>query len=206
MITVRQAAALSRRASTSVCGMKMFQQIINKSEAKVPRGKCIAVIYETPAIREHAVGFCERLGQEQKPAQMETNWWSFQLLGQPGSRSNAVEKAAAADVVIFAMNAGRDLPEEIKLWIEHWLNKRGEREGALVGLVMREDPREMASFREIYLRHAARRAGMDYLSHAAPTASQAIPDSIDSFSERAGRMTSVLANILHKHPHHPPRL
>ncbi|HEY2083504.1 MAG TPA: hypothetical protein VGI88_12030 [Verrucomicrobiae bacterium] len=164
------------------------------------------VIYETPAIREHAVRFCERLVQEKKSVALETNWWSFQVLDHPELRNDAVEKAAAADVVIFAMNAGRDLPEEIKLWIERWLNKRGEREGALVGLLGREEPRDMASFREIYLRHAARRAGMDYLSHAAPTATQAIPDSLDSFNERAGRMTSVLANILHKHPHHPPRL
>jgi hypothetical protein len=73
-------------------------------------------------------------------------------------------------------------------------------------LLNREEPHEMASFREIYLRHIARRAGMDYLSRGAPTATKAIPDSIDSFSERAGRVTSVLANILHKHPHAPPRL
>jgi hypothetical protein len=184
----------------------MFRQITNKSEAKVSRAKGIAVIYETPAIREHAVRFCERLAVEQKSEPMEMNWWSFQLLGHPALRSDAVEKAAGADVVVFAMDANGDLPEEIKLWIERWLNKRGEREGALVGLLQREEPRGMASFREIYLRHAARRAGMDYLSHAAPTATKAIPDSLDSFSERAGRMTSVLANILHKHPHSPPAL
>lgn len=184
----------------------MFQEITEKNEAKGSRGKCVVVVYETPAIREQAVRFCERLAEERKSAAMEMNWWSFQLLGNPALRSDAVEKAADADVVVFAMDASGDLPEEIKLWIEHWLNKRGEREGALVGLVMREEPRDMASFREIYLRHAARRAGMDYLSHAAPTARQAIPDSLDSFSERAGRMTSVLSNILHKHPQHPPRL
>jgi hypothetical protein len=181
----------------------MFQQITNKNEAKSPRGKCVVVIYETPAVREQAVRFCERLAAEQKSGALEMNWWSFQLLSHPAMRTDAVVKAAAADVVVFAMHAGGDLPEEIKLWIEHWLNKRGEREGALVGLMKPEEPAEMASFREIYLRHAARRAGMDYLSHSSPTVGKAIPDSIDSFSERAGRMTSVLANILHKHPHSP---
>jgi hypothetical protein len=91
------------------------------------------------------------------------------------------------------------------LWIEDWLNKRGEHEGALVGLLDYDDgPQHVATFREIYLRHVARRAGMDYLSHAPPTTRRAIPDSIDSFSERAGRMTSVLDDILHKHPHTPP--
>lgn len=184
----------------------MLQQITDKSEAKTSRVKRIAIIYETAAIREHAVKFCERLAEERKSAAIEMNWWSFQLLGQPALRSEAVEKAAEADVVVVAMNAAGDLPEEIKYWIEHWLNKRGEREGAVVGLLQREDPHGVASFREIYLRHAARRAGMDYLSHAAPTLRRAIPDSLDSFNERAGRVTSVLANILHKHPHSPPRL
>jgi len=135
------------------------------------------------------------------------DWWSFTLLCHPTMASNAVEKAAGADVVVFAMEARGDLPEEIKLWIERWLNKRGEREGALVGLFGRQEGvQEMATFREIYLRHAARRAGMDYLSHAAPTLRRAIPDSIDSFSERAGRRTSVMEDILQNQPNLPPRV
>ena len=180
--------------------------MIEKKEAKVPEAKCVVVIYESPAIREHAVRFCERLVDEQKSVALEMNWLPFHLLGRPELASDAVQKASEADVVVFAMSASGDLPDEIKLWIERWLNKRGEREGALVGLLNREEPHEMASFREIYLRHIARRAGMDYLSRGAPTARKAMPDSIDSFSERAGRMTSVLDNILHKHPHTTPRL
>jgi hypothetical protein len=62
----------------------------------------------------------------------------------------------------------------------------------------------VASVREIYLRHAARRAGMDYLSHAAPTLRRAMPDSLDSFSERAGRVTSVLDGILQTRPYAQP--
>jgi hypothetical protein len=132
---------------------------------------------------------------------MDMDWWSFPLLSHPTLAHNAADKAARADVVVFAMDARGDLPEEIKMWIERWLNMRGEREGALVGLLGRsEGLNEIASLREIYLRHAACRAGMDYLSHAAPTLRRAIPDSIDSFSARAGQMTSVLDGILHKRP------
>jgi hypothetical protein len=186
--------------------MKMVQQITKQNEARIP--KCVVVVYEAPAIRERAVRFCERLAIEQKSADMDMDWWSFTLLSHPTMANNAVEKAADADVVVFAMESRGDLPEEIKLWIEKWLNKRGEREGALVGLLGQEEGmRDSATFREMYLRHAARRAGMDYLSHAAPTLRRAIPDSIDSFSERAGRMTSVLDGILQKHPHSlPPAL
>jgi hypothetical protein len=182
----------------------MIQQTSKQNEPRATR--CIAVVYESPSIREHAVRFCERLAEERKAPGVEMNWWSFQHLGHIQHAGEALQKAAKADVVVFAMNSAGDLPDEIKMWIEHWLNRRGEREGALVGLLNREDGiLEMASFREIYLRHAARRAGMDYLSHSAPTDLRAIPDSIDSFSERAGRRTSLMDGILQKHPHSPPR-
>ena len=186
----------------------MVKHAGQKREVDASSEKCVVVVYETPAIREHAVKFCERLAQENESSSMaEMNWWSFRLLGHPSACGDAVQKAALADVIVFAMNAVGDLPEEIKLWIENWLNKRGEREGALVGLLAREErSHDVPPFREIYLRHVARRAGMDFLSHAAPTAAKAIPDSLDSFSERAGQMTSVLDNILHTHPRTPPPL
>jgi len=183
----------------------MVQQFSKPNEKRIP--KSIVVVYEAPLIRERAVRFCERLALEQKSPEMDMDWWSFPLLSHPTLATNAVEKAAGADVVVFAMEARGDLPEEIKLWIERWLNKRGEREGALVGLLDRQEGiHDTATFREIYLRHAARRAGMDYLSHAAPTLRRAIPDSIDSFRERAGQKTSVLDDILRNHSYSPPRV
>jgi hypothetical protein len=161
--------------------------------------KSVVVIYEDSALRERAVQFCERLAAE--TPEMEMDWWSFQLLDHPSMAHSAVDRAATADVVVFAMVSRGDLPEEIKMWIERWLNKRGEREGALVGLLHREEGwHGMASFREIYLRHVARRSGMDYLSHSAPTIQHAIPDSLDSYNDRAVQMTSVLDSILREHP------
>lgn len=177
----------------------------NSKQNEVRSAKSIVVIYEDSALRERAVQFCERLAVE--TPEMEMDWWSFQLLNHPSMAQTAVERAAVAEVVVFAMGSRGDLPEEIKLWFEKWLNKRGEREGALVGLLHREEGMQgMASFREMYLRHMALRGGMDYLSQAAPTILHAIPDSIDSYNERAGRMTSVMDGILQKHPHPPPRL
>ena len=193
----------SRGSQTSVCGTTMIQ--IKQNELRA--AKSMVVIYEDPSLRERAVHFYERLAQEQQSPESDMDWWSFQVLGDSAMAHTAVAKAAQADVVVFAMDARGDLPEPIKLWIEKRLNKRGEREGAIVGLLRREEGwHGVASFREIYLRHAARRAGMDYLSHAAPTRRRAIPDSLDSFNERAGRMTSVLDGILQTRPVVTPRL
>ena len=181
--------------------------MVETKQNELQAAKSAVVIYEDPSIRERAVHFCEGLVDGQRNSGINLDWWSFPVLSEPKMSHSAVEKAAGADVVVFAMAASGDLPEAIKLWIEKWLNKRGEREGAIVGLLEPEDRwHEMVSFREIYLRHAARRAGMDYLSHAAPTLRRAIPDSLDSFNERAGRMTSVMDEILQKHPAAPLRL
>jgi hypothetical protein len=190
----------------------MVQPNTKRREMQGLKARRVVVLYETPVVREHALRFCEWLSREQgagqeSPEASEVGWWSFQLLGDPTLASDAALKAAAAEVVIFAMHAQGDLSDEIKWWIEAWLNKRGEREGALVGLLVREETsHSMAPFREIYLRNIALRAGMDYLSHAAPTVPKAIPDSLDSFNQRAGQMTSVLDKILHTRPHSPPML
>ena len=178
---------------------------LNQNELRA--AKSVVVIYENPSIRERAMHFCERMVHEQNFPELNLDWWSFQLLSHPVMAYGAMEKAAGADVVVFAMEGRGDLPEEIKLWIEKWVNKRGEREGAVVGLLKSEEEWPgTVSFREIYLRHAAHRAGMDYLSHEAPTRRRAIPDSLDSFNERAGRKTSVLDEILKNRPIAQPRL
>jgi hypothetical protein len=181
--------------------------MVQSQQNELRAAKTVAVIYEGSSIRERVMHFCERLVEAQRSPELNLDWWSFPVLSDASMAHDAVEKAARADVVVFAMDARGDLPEPIKLWIEKWLNKRGEREGAIVGLLHREENwHGSASFREIYLRHTARRAGMDYLSHAAPTLRRAIPDSLDSFSERAGRMTSVLDGILQQRPVVTPRL
>jgi len=46
---------------------------------------------------------------------------------------------------------------------------------------------------------------MDYLTDVPPEITRPIPDSLESFSERAQQITSVLDEILRK-PIHPPSL
>jgi hypothetical protein len=134
----------------------------------------------------------------------EVHWCSFASLQDPGHGASAGEKAVRADVIVFAATCAGDLPQWVKGWIEQWLGKRGRREGALVGLVdSPPEKRHFVSLKEFYLRHLAHRAEMDYLSQAPPTHARAIPDSLDSYNRRAGKVTSVLDQILHTQQ--PPR-
>lgn len=163
----------------------------------------IVIVYEDSAAREHALRACERLAPA--PGHFENlAWFSFSDLSESGSSEIACRRAADADVVMFAVRATGDFPHEVKLWIEHWANRRSDREGALVGMVV-DRPRqgwELASVKEVYLRHIVHRTEMDYLAELPGCTGKSLPDSLDSYSKRAGTMTSILDNILHA-PHTP---
>jgi hypothetical protein len=177
-------------------------------ESPVVEKQRVVVVYETPSARERAIECCSDLpGQQSSVSGPQIDCYSFVHLLEVAHANDAADKAATADLIIFAVTAAGDLPGEVKLWIERWLNQRSEREGAIVGLLTDRPahPSDIASLKEIYLRHTAHRAGLDYLSHVTLTACRAMPDSLDSFSQRAGQITSVLDQILHTHtPVVPP--
>ena len=84
--------------------------------------------------------------------------------------------------------------------------KRGDREGALVGLTdSAAGAYGVNAQKFIYLRGVAHRGGMDYLTQVPQELSRGMSDSIESYTERAHQVTSVLDEILHyKSP--PPNL
>ena len=159
----------------------------------------VVVISEDAAAREAAVKFCDHL-VELFWARYEFNvsWWQLGDLSVEHSASEAAIKAVQADLIIVATTPGRDLPAVLREWVEGWVGRRGDREGALVGLT---DPGAGQNGRSaekyVYLRNAAHRAGMDYLTEIPQSiSSRSIPDSLDSYSRRADKVTSVLDGIL----------
>jgi hypothetical protein len=167
----------------------------------------VAVVYEDAGMREGAVTFCDHLvARFWTECELDVGWWSFAHLQEPGSAKEAQQKAAKADMIVFATCAEGEIPLEVRAWVEAWLGRRGEREGALVGLLGRgvNQVGEMAG-KHVYLRNVAHRGGMDYLTGLPESISHPIPDSLESLSERADRITSVLDEILHHHSP-PPQL
>ena len=164
----------------------------------------VVVIYESPAARDHAYRhLTERFPADQIDA---FHWCHCGQLHETDCLDALVRNAANARLIIISANAEGDFSYEMKSAIERWLAKREDREGTLVGLFVGLKQDSLAPLKEIYLRHIAHRAGMDYLSHLRPGSGQSIPNSLDTFSHRAGQMTSVLDQILHtKIPATPPR-
>jgi hypothetical protein len=170
------------------------------------RNWSVVIVYEDNVVREAAVKFCDHLVKRFWPGEeLDVEWRSFESLEAAPSSKQATGKAAEADLIVFSTRPTGNLPSAVELWIETWLAERGEREGALVGLMERAAaPGGAIPHKCMYLRSVAHRAGMDYLTQV-PQHILVIPDSLDSFAARAEQVTHVLDDILRK-PTPPPRL
>jgi hypothetical protein len=167
----------------------------------------VVVVYDDAAAREQAVDFCDQLVKRfWARFEFDVSWWSFGLLQKEPVATEAAEKAARADLVILSSLRQEDFPAPVKGWIEGWLTRRGNREGILAGLV---DPGAGSSGRRAwkhhYLRQVAHRGAMDYLTQVPQNIWHSIPESLDSYTQRAAQVSSVLDEILH-HEAPPPVL
>jgi len=167
----------------------------------------VVVVYEDTAAREQAVDFCDQLVKRfWARFEFDVNWWSFGLLQNEPTAVAAAEKAAQADLIILCSLRQEDFPAPVKGWIERWLHRRGDREGILAGLV---DPgvglNDRQAQKHHYLRQIAHRGSMDYLTQLPQNISRLVPESLDSYTQRAAQVSSVLDEILH-HQAPPPVL
>jgi len=166
----------------------------------------VVVVYDDAASREQAVQVCEHLiARFWADRDLDLGWWSCAQMGELVASSEALDKASRADLIVFALQPDGDLPATLQNWIEECVSLRGDREGLLLHLSGDSKESESASGRHVFLRHAAHRGGMDYLTHEPQTLSWSQPDSPDSITARAESVTRVLDEILHAQPA-PPRL
>jgi hypothetical protein len=160
----------------------------------------VVVVYENAATRERGITFCDQLvGRFWAKCEFDVSWWPFAMLDQAPAAKEAAERAARADLIVLSATSDGDFPLPVKGWVETWLNQRGDREGMLVGLMApAEESGGGQGQKHCYLRNAAHRGAMDYLTHIPQDIARSIPDSLDSYSKRADQVTSLLNDILHQ--------
>jgi hypothetical protein len=179
----------------------------NGSALETKAAWSVVVVYEDATARERAMTFCDQLvGRFWDKCEFDVGWWSFALLDEVPAKEEAAQKATQADVIVFATTPDGDFPQSVKAWVHTWLDQRGEREGMLVGLMQQDlGTSDREGPKHHYLRNAAHHGAMDYLTKVPPDTSLSIPDSLDSYTERAFQVTSLLDDILHRPPP-PPHL
>jgi len=168
----------------------------------------VVILFEDAQTREKAVKFCDQLVERfWARCEFRMIWLSFSTLRDPNAARDAHAKARGADVIVFAARPQDPVSGAVTDWVERCLANRTGREGTLAGLI--EGGPVLtggAAEKHAWLRGAAHRAGMDYLTEVPQEITRPIPNSLESFSERAQQVTSVLNEILHKPVHPPPPL
>jgi hypothetical protein len=89
--------------------------------------------------------------------------WKFDVLSLPKLRDIAVEDAARADIIMIS-SRGRELPEQVKSWIESWLPIAA---GPLALVALFQHTREDFAQRDAarkYLAEVARRGNMEFFA------------------------------------------
>ena len=119
----------------------------------------VVIAYEDFESGKHAKStydFLEaQLGQE---FQFSNQMWKFDVLAVPKLKDFAAKDAAAAEIIIISAHGGRDLPAEVKSWIEMWLGFKTEA-SALVALFDGESDFNPA---RAYLADIASRAQIEF--------------------------------------------
>lgn len=162
----------------------------------------VVVLHEDEPTREQAIRCLNDLVESAwRHFEFSTDWASLEDLRDQAIACGVAEKASKADFVIFSLRSDGEFPFETLEWIERWLQSREEsHEGALVGLFL--DHGDSCQQKEIFLRNLARKTGLDFLTRLPEGSMGNIPDSLNSFNERATCMTGVLDEILQNPP--PP--
>jgi hypothetical protein len=168
----------------------------------------IIVIYENNECRGDAVSFCDSLVKRfWSTCEFDITWLSFADLADDGLFRAGTAQAASASLIIFSMRPGSEMPAPVRAWAEAWLAQRADREGSIVGL---RDPGHLpgggVSQNFVYLRSVAHRAGLDYLTELPEEIRQTIPERLESYSERAQQVTSILDQILQQKIAPAPRI
>lgn len=164
----------------------------------------VAVMFEDECTQKEGVAFCDGLVERfWSKCGFDFSWWSIPDLDQPGVWEDSLDRASRADILIATMEPGRET-ELLRAWLEQWRLRRGDREGAVIGL---KDPCAglecRVSEKHARLREAAHQAGLDYLTDMPESLEDLLPASLDSYSQRAEQMSGLLAHILERPT--PPR-
>jgi hypothetical protein len=124
----------------------------------------VVMLYQDSLTRHWATELWDRLRHVIGTEGIWRQSWRISELTDPCVFSDAVEGAAAADVLVVSVRDPGDWSMGLHLWIDAWLPKRAGREGALVALIgLPGQPNAACGNAHQYLEAVARKAGLDFL-------------------------------------------
>lgn len=158
------------------------------------RANRLVAVFESNLSRDAAVAFCDTLFQKfWNICTFDVHWTPIADLHETQKNHQAARAAAEADLILISLGPHGEVPWPLQSWAEKLVQLRGEREGALIGLM---EGSEWMGDRQRFLRELAHQAGLDFLTRVPDTLHYSIPDSLEWCSRRAAEKSSVLDAIL----------
>src|SRR5580700_7936997 len=92
-------------------------------------------VYEDSSTDARVAEFCRCLSRQLgEQCEVLKQMWLLNELRLPRLRTIAAGDAAGADLVIISVHHSQELPEEVTLWLEQWLGRKGRRCAVLLAL------------------------------------------------------------------------
>jgi hypothetical protein len=88
--------------------------------------------------------------------------WKFEVLGIPELRQMAAEDVASANIIIISSRGDRELPTDVKAWIELWLGYRGDPVALFALFDCAPEQTQHAKATQTYLKRVAKRGRMEF--------------------------------------------
>lgn len=133
--------------------------ILGSSDKKVSSALNVVIAYEDLETGKRAMKTYDYMVEQLGEQCLFTNqMWKFDVLAVPKLKEIAAKDAASAEIIIVSAHEGKQLPAEVKSWVELWLSY-GTQASALVGLFGAESVENPV---RTYLADVARRAKIEF--------------------------------------------
>lgn len=187
-----------------------MQECLDKPSSEVanpetPPPMRVVIVYEDVDCGLRAMQLYERLTREyEREFSFQLDLWRWEILGMPAIGDLAAYAAAAADMVLMSITGRTELSPVIKSWVENWIPRKTESDGALVLLL--DKPNDHSAYQAStvsYLRSAASGANVKFMVHSAqyPTLG---PNSLgQQFGSKSTKSKSPLSQALAKGEAYP---
>jgi len=119
--------------------------------------------FEDSATGTRVKDFCQRLSRHLgQQCRLIEHVWLFSTFRLPELQQIAAEEASTSDVVIISVHQAQSLPDEVKSWIDLWLEHKSSHTAILLALL---DPAEAGEPGTVqaYLQGVASRGHMEFL-------------------------------------------
>ncbi len=158
------------------------------------------IAYDNPEAARHAIWLVDRWASARgRQFEVHHELWRFDVLSLPAVRAQAVADAIRSDLVVVCADRDRELPANVKTWLEEWRDRSIPGSTALVALL--ETDGESCAGRSpsrLVLEVSARQGDQDFFATEYRLPSETVSSNRLEISQRVGQISSASLGGFHE--------